>query len=437
MGVHEVLAGLSDNPYFSAGFGLMGLGTGLAVMKVAWRQGLVFARRQLLVSLEIPSRDRSYGWVLQWISKQNTLGVGGASTGLKTQHLSVQTTVHQFETGRIETRFDFMPSPGRHILLYKNTLIFVQREREKQMIDLHSGTPWESVTLTTLRRRNTNIFNDLLEEAKQMAVQKEEGKVVIYTNWGMEWRPFGQPRRRRPLDSVILADCVSETLLRDMQDFTESSKWYIDRGIPYRRGYLLYGPPGSGKSSFIQALAGELQYNICVLNLAERGLTDDRLNQAMAVLPERSIILLEDVDAVFSKNRDDKYGSQVTFSGLLNTLDGVVSTEQRIVFMTTNHIERLDPALLRPGRVDLKLYIGDASPEQMRRMYLRFYDKQETLATKFVQKVQEEGKTLSMAQLQGHFMFHKNDPVAAIDNISKLEKATENESKTPPVITTL
>ena len=72
------------------------------------------------------------------------------------------------------------------------------------MVDLSSGTPWETVTLTALRRKGQNLFNDILEDAKRMAVEREEGKVVIYTNWGMEWRPFGQPRKKRPLSSVIL-----------------------------------------------------------------------------------------------------------------------------------------------------------------------------------------------------------------------------------------
>lgn len=71
-------------------------------------------------------------------------------------------------------------------------------------------------------------------------------------------------------------------------------------GIPYRRGYLLHGPPGSGKTSFIQALAGELDYNICILNLSERGLTDDRLHLVLSVIPERCIMVLEDIDAAFS-----------------------------------------------------------------------------------------------------------------------------------------
>ena len=71
-------------------------------------------------------------------------------------------------------------------------------------------------------------------------------------------------------------------------------------GIPYRRGYLLHGPPGSGKSSFIQALAGSLNYDICLLNLSERGLADDKLIHLLSNAPERSIVLIEDIDAAFN-----------------------------------------------------------------------------------------------------------------------------------------
>ena len=72
-------------------------------------------------------------------------------------------------------------------------------------------------------------------------------------------------------------------------------------GIPYRRGYLLHGPPGSGKTSFIQALAGALSYDICVLNLSERGLADDKLFHLLSNVPERSFVLIEDIDAAFNK----------------------------------------------------------------------------------------------------------------------------------------
>ena len=118
-----------------------------------------------------------------------------------------------------------------------------------------------------------------------IACLKEEGKTTVYTNWGSEWRPFGNPRKHRPLNSVILDQGISDKILQDVIEWKSSNIWYVDRGIPYRRGYLLHGPPGSGKSSFIMALAGHLNYNICILNLAERGLTDDRLALALSCVP--------------------------------------------------------------------------------------------------------------------------------------------------------
>jgi mitochondrial chaperone BCS1 len=103
----------------------------------------------------------------------------------------------------------------------------------------------------------------------------------------------------------------------------------------------------------------------------------------------------------------------VTFSGLLNALDGVASSEERIIFMTTNHVERLDQALIRPGRVDLKEYLGDATAYQIKHMFLRFYENEESLADEYVKKT--EGRAVSPAQLQGHFVYYKNDPKQAVE----------------------
>jgi len=188
-------------------------------------------------------------------------------------------------------------------------------------MQLMSGIPWETVTLTTLSRDRT-LFPQLLSEARDLAMRGQEGKLVIHTAWGIEWKPFGQPRRKRPLQSVVLQDGVGEKIEEDLKAFLRRRQWYADRGwgsmfllilqtyrnfvfaiigIPYRRGYLLHGPPGSGKTSFIQALAGSLGYDICLLNLSERGLADDKLNHLLSNAPERSFVLIEDVDAAFNK----------------------------------------------------------------------------------------------------------------------------------------
>ncbi|KAG9290729.1 hypothetical protein G9A89_011692 [Geosiphon pyriformis] len=402
---------LESNPYFSAGVGVIGVGAGLAIFRQGLTRGAALARRRLLVSLEIPSNDKSYLWFLQWMSQQSTH---------RTHKYAVETSFVQHDNGSCSANFSLVPGPGKHYFKWGGTWIQVQRQRDSKTINLSTGGPWEIITLTTLSR-DRDIFPELLTKARQLALAKQEGKTVIYTSWGPEWRPFGLPRKRRSLDSVILDKDVKEKIVWDVRDFINNGNWYSQRGIPYRRGYLLYGPPGSGKSSFIQALAGELEYNICVLNLSERGLTDDRLNHLLSNAPERSILLLEDIDAAFTKRlsaNQQSYQSTVTFSGLLNAMDGVASSEERIIFMTTNHVDRLDRALIRPGRVDIKEHLGNATEYQIRVMFLRFYDGEDELAEQFVNKVKDKG--VSTAQLQGHFVCYKNDPRAAVENVESV-----------------
>ena len=124
--------------------------------------------------------------------------------------------------------------------------------------------------------RDPSIFDSVLREANEMSKMKDDGVTLVYKSWGTEWRPFGHPRRKRPLSSVVLADGVAESIVGDLREWRDSASWYHERGIPYRRGYLLHGPPGSGKTSFIVALAGHLDYSICVMSLSEAHLTDDR-----------------------------------------------------------------------------------------------------------------------------------------------------------------
>ncbi|KAF9507978.1 hypothetical protein BS47DRAFT_265740 [Hydnum rufescens UP504] len=453
-----------SSPYFSAGFGLMGVGAGLAIFR---RGGVVLAglaRRRLLVSLEIPSKDRSYAWFLEWMSVQaRTPKSRGIS--LRSHQLSVETNYTQHDNGSSDVQFSLVPGPGTHWIKYKGTWMQVVRERDSKMLDMTSGTPWETVTLTALSRDRA-LFPLLLSEARDIATRRQEGKVVIYTAWGAEWKQFGTPRLKRDVNSVVLEKGISERIEKDLISFLNRAKWYSERGIPYRRGYLLYGPPGSGKTSFIQALAGKLSYNICVLNLSQRGLMDDKLTHLLMNAPERSIILLEDVDAAFNKrvqSSSDGYQSSVTFSGLLNALDGVASSEERIIFMTTNHIERLDPALIRPGRVDLQEFIGDATPEQARRLFLRFYGESSMATASTPAEVKEavgaseeetssvpsemrgipaladelaeivaartSTRSVSMASLQGHFIRQSaEDAVRSMDELFTQREESPNDS---------
>ncbi|KAJ6665513.1 hypothetical protein lerEdw1_003354 [Lerista edwardsae] len=440
----DFISALKDNPYFGAGFGLVGVGTALALARKGAQFGMVAFRRHFMITLEVPSKDKSYHWLLSWISHH----------AKHTQHLSVETSYLQHESGRVSTKFDFIPSPGNHFIWYQRKWIRIERNREKQMIDLHTGTPWESVTFTAVGS-NRQIFFNILQEAKELALKQQEGKTVMYTAMGAEWRPFGFPRRRRPLTSVVLEEGVSEKIVQDVKEFISNPKWYIERGKclfqewPEQAEFGAFvcrnslserisslWAPRLWEEQFHKplylthstALAGELQYSICLLSLSDRSLSDDRLNHLLSVAPQQSIILLEDIDAAFvsrdlaAENPSAYQGmGRLTFSGLLNALDGVASSEARIVFMTTNHVDRLDPALVRPGRVDLKQYVGYCSHWQLSHLFQRFYpDQPLAVAEQFAERALSVSRQISAAQVQGHFMLHKADPGGAMKDVQIL-----------------
>ncbi|KAG0365163.1 hypothetical protein BGZ54_006822 [Gamsiella multidivaricata] len=207
--------------------------------------------------------------------------------------------------------------------------------------------------------------------------KKKEGKTTIYTSQPYDSYWSGSSTRApRAFHSVILAEGLKEELLNDITTFRSSAQWYHDRGVPYRRGYLLHGPPGTGKTSFIVALAGHLRMSVCIVNLGISGLNDQQLDQLLNNAPRNSILLMEDVDAALIKRKAGQAqagSNNVTLSGILNALDGITAQEGSVVFMTTNHIRKLAPALIRPGRCDRKMLFDYADKHQIRGMFLKFF----------------------------------------------------------------
>jgi chaperone BCS1 len=147
--------------------------------------------------------------------------------------------------------------------------------------------------------------------------------MLIYENAGGSWIK-SKNKRCRTLDSVILDRQISEKVMEDLREFIDSDEWYKKMGVPYRRSYLLYGPPGTGKSSFAQAIAGHMKFSICFINVSDN-MTDYNFNHLLNTAPLKAIILLEDVDAMFEGRKNKEHANKLTYSGFLNSLDGVRS----------------------------------------------------------------------------------------------------------------
>lgn len=307
----------------------------------------------------------------------------------------------------------FTPAPGSHVLGYRGLPIWLERRRAQKGDGeslLRGATPGETLRLTA-PGRDRSLLRRLIEEAVARHGQPDPDTTAIY---GLdEYLEWGKQARihRRPLESVIFPEGVVESLLADASRFLAGADWHVQRGIPWRRGYLLYGPPGTGKTSLVKALAGALDLDVAVINLTSPKLDDGILCRLFAEAPARSVLLMEDVDSAFCQREHNDANKRVTFSGLLNAIDGVMSQEGHLLFMTTNHIDRLDPALIRPGRVDVRIETGPVDERMARRMFLAFFPGETLLADEFAASLQTTEVT--MAYLQGHLLRHRDSALDA------------------------
>jgi chaperone BCS1 len=203
---------------------------------------------------------------------------------------------------------------------------------------------------------------------------------------------------KRPLDSVFFP-VSANGLIEDARNFVNSADWYRRMGIPYRRGYLFSGPPGTGKSSAAEAMAGALDLPLYILNLAS--LSDTSLENAIGDLDHMgtAILLIEDIDTV-TVDRDNKDKNQkISLGTLLNVLDGVLAADNLILIMTSNNPNNLDPALIRRGRVDKVVEFGMASEDQINGAVKRFIP-QTTLEQ--CREIATWPRPISMAEVQEH-----------------------------------
>ncbi|TFK34029.1 P-loop containing nucleoside triphosphate hydrolase protein [Crucibulum laeve] len=431
--------------------------------------------------------DYPYDWLMHWLAKQpawgrsrefeiTTRSVGRNGITQKTtgdledeeEEEADDGLVH----GRRKRKVAFMPSlDTTHTIYYRGHWLRITRT--KRYPDYGHGS---SLKISVVARNN-DILKKLVLEAKREYEKDAEHRVHIFladTTYGC-WRWNGA-RQKRPMSSIVLQPGVKDMLLADCKDFLQSEEWYAERGIPFRRGYLLHGVPGSGKTSLIHSLAGELGLDIYVVSLSSKGMSDNTLTTLMGHVPSRCILLLEDLDAAFTRSvsrdatstgaptaatskesatTETNDGSTLSLSGLLNSLDGVAAAEGRLLFATTNHIERLDPALSRPGRMDVWVNFTHATKWQAEGIFKCFFpykpstvspttpssedasqknlplpkrksthaipllteEEISELAKRFADAIPED--ELSVAGLQGYLLKNKTRPRECVDEVAE------------------
>lgn len=451
--------------------------------------------QRLWVTIRLEEKDTDL--VLAWLREQPGLHRSSQLTLYSQQNVQGLARTYEYEPEiEVTTRLRyFNKGSGRWIWITKQELSDGDKRR----------LPGATVSFLG---RDKNMLEAILESGREIQRRRREKYLTVVQVYdygkdhGLNWlHPQDKDRKQpgRSISSVVLPRCPhtgldqAEALLEDARDFLASELWYTERGIPYRRGYLLHGIPGGGKSSLVMAVASELRLPIYMLQLSSELMSDDTLNSLLkyGMHDPPTILLLEDVDLLHSAvlhrrskeaegemseaPDDDNFHSEsskrrgarsrLTLSGLLNGLDGPTATSGRLLFMTTNAKDRLDPALLRSGRIDYEVEFREVVPEQTVRLFARFYadfrsggssaskdalspsvhasnvdgssrasdtepaadfvlsrTRRSTsdLAKTFAEKVHASGVRLTSADIQRHLMKWKQDPERALQDLPTL-----------------
>ncbi|KAL6597502.1 hypothetical protein ACP70R_046942 [Stipagrostis hirtigluma subsp. patula] len=247
------------------------------------------------------------------------------------------------------------------------------------------GAPTEALELSYDAEHTDTALDRYVPfvESTAARLQRQERALRIFINDGKSWRGISH-HHPATFDTLAMETELKQSIIADLDRFLERRDFYRRIGKAWKRGYLLHGPPGTGKSTLVAAMANYLRFNLYDLDLSEV-YTDSALKKLLIDMSDKSILVIEDIDCCFkaAASREDGKASPepsdagndsppirtcqpgaspprgITLSGLLNFIDGLWSTcgEERIIVFTTNYKDRLDPALLRPGRMDMHVYM--------------------------------------------------------------------------------
>jgi len=229
-------------------------------------------------------------------------------------------------------------------------------------------------------------------------------KIMVYLG-NKTWEKLSLLNKRE-VSSIFLPNI--EELYNDIRLFMDSEKKYMDKGIKYKRNYLLYGPPGTGKTSLITTIASSYNQNIYMISM--NNMKDDQFIKLISKIPRNSILVLEDIDVMFGKD------SNISISCILNTLDGIACKDKLLTFMTTNHKDKLEKSLLRPGRIDYILEFSFAKKDEIKDMFYTYYERNNNFDS-FYEIIKR--KKITTAALQ-KFFFENTSYQKMIKNTDQL-----------------
>jgi chaperone BCS1 len=353
-----------------------------AAWELAQRQWSLLStkvKEMLYVTLEVRSHQEEYDMLMDWLSHCAKVGNGTTRNLSFKSHSGIVDgdDASDDDNGRdveggMSMEGKYIPGFGLHVIPFAGKSLWVTRsvdEAKKYQSNWHRAVD-EVLTIVCLSRRRDTLDQLMMDVRRNWQLQAQKYVNIYVANPSVGGWDRLCRKAKRPLDTLYLPSATMN-VVEELQRFLQSGEKYARLGVPWRRGYLFDGPPGTGKSSLIFGLAGHFGLPLHILSLKDKGMTDTQLLKSVNSVPRRSILVLEDLETAVHGS-DEIAGSaaegHVTVSGLLNALDGIASSDGRILVITANKPEKLPAALLRAGRVDRRIsfsLIGDKEIESM------------------------------------------------------------------------
>lgn len=252
-------------------------------------------------------------------------------------------------------------------LKYKGKRLLIHKSREKME---HAADP-SNLHFNSFSISGWFAKSQMLELINEIVLHNDKYKsstqsIFMNTSYG-DWNNIGVLKGKN-IDNIVLTG--KDEIINDITDFKTKEKWYRDRNLPYKRGYMFAGKPGNGKTSLAIAIALHFKNDIYFLNLNDLE-KDSSLVYTFSQIKPKSILVIEDAD-VSSGNRKNK--KSVSLSSILNCMDGAFSKHGLITIITTNHPEKLDPAMIRSGRIDVKIDFENPNLTAVQNYLRMFYN---------------------------------------------------------------
>ena len=338
---------------------------------------------------------------------------------------------------------DLLSYDNEFSFIYKDSNIILKRNRLGKPIFINSRGEAGNYEEITLEFSNNNLSNDekidlikkLILESKDKydenkRLKNTNEKLFLYSYADNYWDNIKKVHKR-DFDTVILDKEVKNEVQKciDKYNNKEYKKRLRSLGINHKMNIVLSGLPGSGKSSLMFAIASILDKDIATIDFNNKDLNDHNFICALNKIPKGCIFVLEDIDALYI-DRNKKEDNRVSFSCILNFLDGVYSKEDLVTIITTNHLEKLDKAIVRPMRIDKMIKFTYCSKYQYKEIFKKFFPDNLDLLDNIYNMIKNKKYTTSM--LQKWFLTFLDEPEKLVDNVTLFEElidmCTEKES---------